>query len=907
MKIQRPQKWQHADSKVRLKALADPLLEQSSIATMANFDTATEVRIAAIKRLESESELLSLVLTGTPPEIIEEATARLIECYSANNHLPETILPASLLLAIAQTGATPELRLEGVSRIQSEADLMTLLSHENHSKVWQQCARQLEQTSILEQVYKDFQSRDKSVLHIVKDKLQQRQDQNQANERHSQACRTTALALIKLSENPRSTEDQRRFNLLQSQWLSLVSSGLASDLDPTLKADADTAVSRNQAEALARQQDHAQQVDLADSLIKQLEQLNVRLLTSSEGLDSLAGELDDARSRWPVGLQDDASSLRYHALLAALENLSLAFSQYQSLMQLPMSTALAQLTQATQKLHWPENFPRPTALDSKLQDIQDRSALEQQQQAALAENLSSLDKQLEELGILIVGGQLKPATRLHSAIGKKLDSLPVEVKTNAAFSSRVEQQQAHAEKLLELKDWLGFATNPKRIELCEQMEVLHDTDSIAPEEKAKAIKELQDQWKLLGSSDSREGQKLWSRFKRASDKAYAPCAEFFKQQRATREENLKSRQTICASLEMFEMDHHWETADWKGVSDIIQQAQNQWREYNDVPRHKLKKLQERFTNIISTLRNRLRAEQERNHESKRPLIQQIETLLANDAPAAELVEITKRNQRAWQNIGISDRRVDQKLWQQFRIQCDLVFERRDAAITITKQAVNATKQEALQVYERLDRLVKEDTVDRGQIQQLQQQFRQIDLDRNETKLRKDFDSLAKRANQVIKSRAANQVKASLGELRRLAQLCQALELPGSDRNQLLQAWDGEVDLPDDWRQRIEHRRDRSAATDDQQLSINIDKAESLCVRIEILAGLDSPPEAQQRRMQYQVERLKRELSQGLKEIRSPDEQLREIQIDWYCLGGLPASHHRLYSRFNHAEAKLGFA
>ena len=184
MKIQRPQKWQHADSKVRLKALADPLLEQSSIATMANFDTATEVRIAAIKRLESESELLSLVLTGTPPEIIEEATARLIECYSANNHLPETILPASLLLAIAQTGATPELRLEGVSRIQSEADLMTLLSHENHSKVWQQCARQLEQTSILEQVYKDFQSRDKSVLHIVKDKLQQRQDQNQANERH---------------------------------------------------------------------------------------------------------------------------------------------------------------------------------------------------------------------------------------------------------------------------------------------------------------------------------------------------------------------------------------------------------------------------------------------------------------------------------------------------------------------------------------------------------------------------------------------------------------------------------------------------------------------------------------------------------------------------------------------------
>ena len=52
MKISRTPKWQHADSTVRLKALTDPLLEQSSITFLASEDPDVEVRIAAIKRLE---------------------------------------------------------------------------------------------------------------------------------------------------------------------------------------------------------------------------------------------------------------------------------------------------------------------------------------------------------------------------------------------------------------------------------------------------------------------------------------------------------------------------------------------------------------------------------------------------------------------------------------------------------------------------------------------------------------------------------------------------------------------------------------------------------------------------------------------------------------------------------------
>jgi DNA repair protein SbcC/Rad50 len=906
MKISRSPKWQHADAKVRLKALAEPLLEQSSIAILASDDPDAAVRIAAIQRLEDEDQLLRLTLTAAADTITAAATQRLIDLYSASNQLPKTALPANLLVAIASTATTPELRIESVGRIQSEDDLLILLEQENHSKVWQQCASQLEQTPSLELIYKRFQSRDKRVLHIVKDKLQQRQDQAQAEAQRMQDCEGTATALVKLALNNTSVEDHRRFNLLQSQWQHLTSQGLPATFNPLLKAEADAAISQNLANQQAREQDQALQAALARATVETLEQLHASLQGSPDALESLADNLQAAAANWPAGVIDESAE-RYQQLRTALDPLGTTFAHYQALLKLENSAPLTQLVSAADKVQWPVAFASPASLAGKLQDIATRQTTEQAQQAQLVESLASIDKQIAELGELIVAGQLKPATRLHASIGKKLDNFSSEHKTSIELNNRLEQQQQYALKLIELKDWQGFATNPKRTELCEEMEKLRDDDGIAPEEKAKTIKELQEQWKTLGSSDSREGQKLWSRFKRASDKAYEPCDEFFKAQRATREQNLKNKQAICESLEMFDKDNQWDSADWKGVNDIVLKAQSQWRDYNDIPRHKYKKLQQRFTDIIAVLRDRLSAEQERNHELKRALILNIETLLANDSPAAEMVEVTKRSQREWQKIGISERRVDQKLWKQFRTQCDAVFERRDAAMTETKQAVNATRLEALQVYEQLNRLVKDDAVERGQIQQFQQQFRQIDLDRSETKLRKDFDSLCKRATQVIKARANTQVKAALAELRRLAHLCRELEVSETERDTLLASWESEIELPNDWRQRIEQRRDQSEMPDAKRLASNLDMAESLCVRIEILAGIDSPPQAQQRRMQFQVARLNRELSQGLKETRTPDEQLREIQIDWYCLGALPASSTDLDTRFNHAEVKLGFA
>src|SRR5690606_42143204 len=55
-------------------------------------------------------------------------------------------------------------------------------------------------------------------------------------------------------------------------------------------------------------------------------------------------------------------------------------------------------------------------------------------------------------------------------------------------------------RLQELRDWQGFVTQPKQIELCERMEYLAE-QSLDPQLKANRIKELQTEWRALGRSE----------------------------------------------------------------------------------------------------------------------------------------------------------------------------------------------------------------------------------------------------------------------------------------------------------------------------------------------------------------------------------------------------------------------
>lgn len=916
MKIGRSPKWQHDDPEVRLKALSNPDMEQIHILGLANLDPETQVRIAAIERLQDRSALTQLCRDNEPADIQHAAACRLAELYSADGQVPADDLPANVLMALARSANGQDLRVASVKRIQQDRSLLELLREDNVSRVWQQCATQLQDLSSLEAIQKDFLSKDKGVLQIIRDRLHTRDAAAQAAAKQLEQAQLTAHGLLYLSQNQHQNDatqlrrdEHRRFNLLLDQWQTMVATGLPTALPNDLEQQVQAVILQWQTD-IATASEHRHTARLAaQDIVTRLETQLTEFDTASDNpanFSNLDAMLKGAREEWPTGLAaDDELIPRYDQATKTLSELAQQHDLVQAFMLMNDSADLQPLSQAAAKIQWPDTYPEPNGLTAKRQLVADRQASEQKHHEHLNKDLAALDQQHKELDEHIQAGQLKPAMRAHQSAAKKLERLKTLAAAASMLTPRVDMQQQFAAKLQELKDWQGFATNPKRIELCEVMEQLSDDAGVPADEKARAIKEMQHQWKELGSSDSKEGQKLWSRFKLASDKAYEPCGVFFEEQKKVRLANLKNRQDICDSLELFEKDNHWDSADWKGVSDIITKAQRQWQDYSDIPRNKYKKLQQRFTIIIKLLRDRLSAEQANNHESKRQLINEIVDQIEGQAPVAALVELTKQSQRAWQNVGICDRRVDQKLWKQFRAQCDSVFVMRDAATKEIKQVVNSHRQQAQDLCQQLRQSIQDDTIEKSQIQQLQQQFRQIELDRSDTRVRKDFDGLCKQAQQTIKARGNIALKTALLELKRRALLCQRLEQNEITPEEVSADWESDIELPSDWAERIQQRRNQDVALFKSQAPNNLETAQALCLRIELLAGLDSPPEAQQRRMQYQVERLKRELSQGLKETRTPDEQLREIQIAWYCLGALTSDGATLLTRFQHAEAKLG--
>ena len=110
--------------------------------------------------------------------------------------------------------------------------------------------------------------------------------------------------------------------------------------------------------------------------------------------------------------------------------------------------------------------------------------------------------------------------------------------------------------------------------------------------------------------------------------------------------------------------------------------------------------------------------------------------------------------------------------------------------------------------------------------------------------------------------------------------------------------DGEAAMAQRFQQAVACASDGSTATDAAALEANQTRRESICLRLEILAGVDSPPEHADARMALQVKRLASALGEG---ERNDNETAESLLREW-CISG-PAPHAQaaaLETRFERA-------
>lgn len=594
-------------------------------------------------------------------------------------------------------------------------------------------------------------------------------------------------------------------------------------------------------------------------------------------------------------------------------------------------------------------------------------------QNALRQQLDELAEQVQkastefkdrvpEFIALVESGQTKPAAAAAHRLQSLLRVLPDDAIERLRKQKLFRSFQAAKAKLDELRDWQGFAATPLRERLCEEVAVLADEIEAKkndPEfslvDAAERVQEARDRWQRIGAGEPEQTQVLWEKFNELCNRAYAPCQEYFAQQAAERATNLAARESVCDRLESFcreaikERDP--QQIEWSTVEKTLRAAQDEWRACGPVARKHHKAINERFRLAQAGLRRAIDEERERNVTNKQSLIKRAENIVAQVSDAATplpmdtAVEQVKALQQEWKTIGRG--RSDKEMWQQFAATCDAVFSHRQAQFEFQAQARRSNlvqRQSVCQMLENLAQLSGDELGDaRVRAQQIKQEWNNLgpvpkdDAREIERRFRAACDAIehahqqaSKNAEQVRLGRIVNfaaectaleqcldrvnaasmsaedfitsakRVVDALGEIRQLAHPAErGIVARGewlAEASQALQGTDA-ARRSQVLAQR-EQARARAAATKDQ-----------LCLRAEILAGIESPPEAKAARLEMQVAQLADRMQGAALRNTGGSERAggepQQILSTWYELASAAAAQEEaLSARFARAKAQF---
>ena len=336
--------------------------------------------------------------------------------------------------------------------------------------------------------------------------------------------------------------------------------------------------------------------------------------------------------------------------------------------------ALKREARALQRRYgWPRDMPKPASLDGLVAVLAEADvaiASAGQRLQALAAQVADI---LDRFEAAIGEGSVRAASEHEHAARELVPLLPRD--RARPLQARLGSLSA---RLRELRDWRTFAESPKRESLCERMEELAD-EPLAPQPQADEVKSLRAQWNELGRVASHRDRELLARFDDAAERAFEPCRTHFAELAERRAYNLEQRRAIVEVLEDYVAGERWHSSDWTGVERVLRTARSEWRGYYPVDRRAGREVESRFNELTGTIHDHLKSEWDVNSARLESIVAQAAAARASAAPLLERIEVLKSLQQQWKEAGPVPRRISQRLWRQFRDECDPVFAERQAA------------------------------------------------------------------------------------------------------------------------------------------------------------------------------------------------------------------------------------
>ena len=543
----------------------------------------------------------------------------------------------------------------------------------------------------------------------------------------------------------------------------------------------------------------------------------------------------------------------------------------------------------------------------------DRARLQEEERKARTEKHEAEAHALRQIGGLLrkaqgalASGSSRTAMGLRRAIEEKLPSAPT---LPAHLANQLRQLD---EKLQELNDWKSFSVAPKRAELIERMEALVGA-TLHPSALAGHIKELQEQWRALSKGAREDIEAEWQRFNEAAKRAYQPCREFFEAQAQVKQENLRQRGLLFERLAAFESQHDWEQPDWRTVVTALREARQLWRQHSPVDPADAEELQGKFNQLTATLQTRLDAEYARNVKEKRSLIARVRGLLQS-SETRKAIDEAKRLQEQWKAVGPVGRDDDRKLWDEFRQQCDALFQRRQQESASVAEALEGKRAQASGLCEEVEKIAgltgPELSESVKKLPELRHAFDAVgELPKAHARQLQDrFERAFDRCHQAVAQQHAREAEQGWTNLFDAANAVRAYRLAlaghaeSAECGALKSAAEERIaSAAKSPKRGLEAVKNALAQEGNSDLAANELALRTLCIRAELLTDSPTPDSDQTLRREYQMQRLMNSMGQGVK---AEVGQIDALTIEWLGAGPVEeAPYLQLLERFKTCRSK----
>ena len=285
---------------------------------------------------------------------------------------------------------------------------------------------------------------------------------------------------------------------------------------------------------------------------------------------------------------------------------------------------------------------------------------------------------------------LREGERLLRDITTALDSkdgpdAPKEATEALGILRKAQEHVApRVKELRDMDEWRRFANAQQQEQLIAMAEAI--VASLKAEEEqgrttelaatAKALKEFHLRWQEVADAPRHSAQRLWDRFKTATDFIRSRCEVYFAKLREERDVNLGAKTTLVEQAEALA-----NSKDWAKSAAKFQELQKAWQETGPVPRDDAKDLAQRFRTACNTFFTQRRddlmvkkKEWTENLARKEALCERAEVLAESsewEAAASEL----KKLQAEWKTVGPVRHNKSEAVWNRFRTAADKFFER----------------------------------------------------------------------------------------------------------------------------------------------------------------------------------------------------------------------------------------